>query len=288
MLLKPFMNSTLISKVGIGSVQFGLDYGISNKKGITNLKEVRLIVRLAREVGINLIDTAYGYGKSQDVLGKVGVNDFNVVSKFLPDSYGLSIKNQLESSLKSLKTTKLYGFLAHRPLDVINKKNIWPYLIDLKKAGVIQKAGISFNTPEEIYQVLSKGYIPDLIQVPYNYFDNRFRTIMIDLKNCGCEIHSRSAFLQGLFFIPPDELGDHFNEAKPYITELQKNKENLPRVLLKFCLQQPFIDKVIVGVNNLAQLLENISDIEIQDDLPEFKNHIDHKILTPSEWPKTN
>lgn len=278
---------TLHKKLGLGTVQFGLEYGISNKQGITGLEEVKNILRFAMEAGIDLIDTAYGYGKSEEVLGVAGVDGFKVVSKFLPEGNGVSIKKQVKTSLEKLKTDKLYGLLAHRPLDLLEIPDVWEYLQELKKDGVIQKAGFSFNTTEEIELILEKGYAPDLIQVPFNYFDKRFVKYMKLLKRQGCEIHSRSAFLQGLFFIPPENLPGFFDEIKLDILELQKNKKGLPGLLLKHCLEQNFIDKVIIGVNNLNQLKENIEGIETSIGLPKLNKQIHPNILTPSKWPTT-
>ncbi len=111
---------------------------------------------------------------------------------------------------------------------------------------------------------------------------------MVKLKEKGCEVHSRSAFLQGLFFMAANDLPGFFEEVKPVLSELQENKKALPGLLLKHCLEQPFIDQVIVGVNNLVQLQENIKDLDGQDALPELKKQIKENILTPSLWPKKN
>jgi len=277
-----------IKKLGLGTVQFGLDYGISNKQGMTSLEEVKDILGFAKNAGIDLIDTAFGYGKSEEVLGIAGIDGFRVVSKFLPESNGLSIPQQVQTTFERLKTKQLYGLLAHRPIDLIDKPQVWEYLQELKQKGLVEKIGFSFNTPEEAEPLLEKGYQPDLIQAPFNYFDKRFQGVMIKLKEKGCEVHSRSTFLQGLFFMSASDLPGFFKEVKPEIYELQKNKESLPGLLLKYCLEKPFIDKVIIGVNNLAQLQENIKDIERQDSLPELKKQIKENILTPSLWPKKN
>jgi aryl-alcohol dehydrogenase-like predicted oxidoreductase len=283
---KPNMRKQNIKKLGLGTVQFGLDYGISNRNGVTGIEEIKKIIDFARGAGIDLIDTAYGYGRSEEVLGLAGVQEFKIVSKFMPESQSISIPEQVKTSLERLNTKSLYGLLAHRPLDVSENPKIWNYLQELKKKGVVEKIGFSFNKPEEAEMVFEGGFIPDLIQAPFNYFDNRFQNIMIKMKEKGCEIHSRSAFLQGLFFISANDLPGFFKDVKPEIYELQKNKEALPGLLLKYCLEKPFIDKVIVGVNNLAQLQHNINALDGRHALPEFNKQIKINILTPSLWPK--
>jgi aryl-alcohol dehydrogenase-like predicted oxidoreductase len=276
----------MIEKIGLGTVQFGLDYGISNKQGITSTDEVRSILDYARSIGIDLIDTAYGYGTSEEVLGKVGTDTFNIVSKFLPSASELNIKDQVNTSLQRLGVNHLYGLLAHRPIELIKNPWDWEYLLKLKQDKVVSKIGFSFNSPDEADILISSGYIPDLIQVPFNYLDNRFKPSIVELKKNGCEVHARSAFLQGLFFIDPEQLDDFFSEVKHVIIQLQTNGASLPGLLLKYCLQMPFIDKVIIGVNNKKQLIENIGSINTDEQLVENKVEIKHEILTPSKWPR--
>ncbi len=253
---------------------------------MTSFEEVKHILCYAKNSGIDLIDTAFGYGKSEEMLGMAGVDSFKVVSKFLPERNGISIQEQVRTSLERLKKDSLYGLLAHRPLDILENPNIWEYLLELKTKGVVEKIGFSFNKPEEAEMVLEKGFMPDLIQAPFNYLDMRFRKTMISLKEKGCEINSRSAFLQGLFFMTVDELPHFFEEVKPILNEVQKKGQILPGLLLKYCMDQDFIDKVIIGVDNHEQLKENIQQATSEEVLSALNQTIRSEILTPLEWPK--
>lgn len=280
-----FHKDSLIQKIGLGTVQFGLDYGISNQGGITPPDEVSRLLEYAWNSGIDLLDTAYGYGTSEEVLGNAGVENFKVVSKFLPPTDDLPLTGQVKQSLNRLRTKNLYGLLAHRPLDIVSHPDSWNILMKLKQDKIILKAGFSFNTPEEADIVLNAGFIPDLVQVPFNYFDHRFVPHLTALHSAGCEIHTRSPFLQGLFFTDPETLPSFFNEVKPLLLHLKSNKELLPALLLNYCLQQPFIDKVIFGVNTLDQLVNNIHMPESANSLLPIDQQISHEILTPSTWP---
>ena len=275
----------LSEKLGLGTVQFGLKYGISNTSGKTSANDVQKIIALARNYQVDTLDSASAYGNAEEVLGKSNLDGFKVVSKFLPDSLGLSIKEQLSSSLRNLGTKTLYGYLAHRPMDLLDHPEQWEELQALKAEGKVDKIGFSLYEPKEIEKLLKKGFTPDLIQVPYNYFDRRFESAILNLKKTGCEIHTRSAFMQGLFFMNPDDLQDHFNIIKPQLIKLQKNKP-LNGAILKFVLEKPFIDKVIIGVENEEQLKLNIQNIENAPSLPEFEETLPDNILIPSEWPK--
>lgn len=276
----------LNSKIGIGSVQFGVHYGVSNDYGQTSSEEVTKILDYANKSGVKFIDTASAYGNSEEILGFNDLSNFKIISKFLPqENYG-SIRTQLTISLNKLKVDSLYGYLSHRPLSLIDNQKQWQELLVLKQENKIKKIGFSLNEPKELDLLLNYGMIPDLIQVPYNYFDNRFKDILIDLKSKGCEIHTRSAFLQGLFFSDIEKLPSFFDEVKKYILELQINlSDNLSGALLKYVLSLEFVDVVIMGVENENQLKNNLSNINVAHYLSSKDFNFSNSVLMPSNWP---
>lgn len=275
------------SKIGLGSVQFGVPYGISNKDGQTSYEEVSRILNYANECGITIIDTASVYGEAEEILGANNLINFKIISKFMPEESTDSIRIQLEKSLINLKVDLLYGYLAHRPLSLIDNPKQWDELLMLKQENKIIKIGFSLNEPRELDLLLGKGMIPDIIQVPYNYFDNRFKDILINLKSNGCEIHTRSTFLQGLFFSDVLKLPHFFDEVKKDIIELQVNfGDNLSSVLLKYILSLDFIDVVIMGVENVIQLENNLKNINSAQMLIAKEFNFSQSILMPSNWPK--
>lgn len=275
----------LSNKIALGSVQFGIEYGISNLFGQTTSAEVSKILQLSQKLGVTTIDTASTYGTSEQVLGINNIAEFEIVSKFMPpDTYG-SVEQQLRGSLSLLKIEKLYGYLAHRPLDLLDNLLQWEELQNLKESNLIGKIGFSVNEPDDIKRFLDKGLMPDIIQAPFNYFDRRFENELINLKDLGCEIFTRSAFLQGLFFMDVSKLGTFFDEVKPAIRELQKKSNYLASDLLYYVLKQPFIDKVVIGVESALQLKNNILQLDNAVELATYKYEISKRILTPSLWP---
>lgn len=275
-------------KLGLGTVQFGLDYGISNKMGRTESGEVSAILNFCELEQVILLDTAFGYGESEQVLGQHNLSGFKIVSKFMSPNTSMPIAEQFAISTERLQVQQLYGYLAHRPMDVYENPSQWDELKELKKDGKIQKIGFSFNNLDEINLVMQLGMIPDLIQVPYNFIDNRFEKKMIELKEFyNCEIHTRSVFLQGLFFTDPNQLPDFFNPIKSVLREFKRSYKHSTGSLLKYALSKPFIDYVLVGVNNLEQLQENIKSLDIAE-LPkrDFEQYIPENILMPSNWPQ--
>jgi aryl-alcohol dehydrogenase-like predicted oxidoreductase len=282
------LENQIHTKIAIGTVQFGLNYGIANRSGQVTEADAIVIINYCKNIGINTIDTAYAYGNSETVLGKADVSDLNVITKFLPYSVcGKDLKQQFSESLIRLQSEKVYGLLAHRFDDILNSSNLREQMKSLKEEGLVEKIGVSLNAPEEMLQLLDKGFIPDIIQAPYNYFDSRFEKVFKILKSdYNVEIHTRSAFLQGLFFANPDELSDFFNPVKKQLRELQLLDGNLSCELINYVLNENNVDKVVIGVDSLEQLKINVENLG-KCSLSAINNEITNpEILTPSNWPK--
>lgn len=276
----------MFDKIGLGSVQFGLNYGIANTEGQTTPKEVIEILNHAKAQKIKYIDTASAYGNSEEVLGATDLSEFRMVSKFKRFNGEAALTKELENSLQRLQVKQLYGYLAHRPEFLIDNKQAWSQLLNLKEQGKVKKIGFSLNHTDELLKLLSLNMFPDLIQVPYNFFDQRFEALMIRLKDKGCEIHTRSTFLQGLFFVDSKQLSSFFEPVKAVLEKMQATyQENLSGALIKYVLEKEFVDVLIMGVNNLQQLQQNLARIKsvkpISIKLPE----IPERILVPSLWP---
>lgn len=276
----------MVEKIGLGTVQFGMSYGISNTAGKTPEKEVRKILGAAKKLGIKLLDSASGYGTAEEVLGENELSFFALVSKFLPPKPRETISDQLDRSLTNLQKSSIYAYLAHRPLDLLKNPKQWEELLSIKETGKIEKIGYSLNDPQELEALIKAQMVPDLVQVPFNYFDRRFEPQLKELKENGVEVHTRSTFLQGLFFMEPDSLDDYFDEVRSEIKNAQNLSGSLAGSLMNFVLEKPFIDKLIMGVENSKQLEENIRNLENAAPLPELKQEISDNILKPSQWPK--
>lgn len=277
----------VFTKIGLGSVQFGLPYGINNQNGQTPPHEVAAVLDVAFEKGITLLDTASGYGTAEAVLGKTHQHRFDIVSKFMPPEKGATIEQQLHQSLQLLQTNHLYGYLAHRPLAMVANPENWQELQELKALQKIKKIGFSFNDPSEYEPLKLLGFLPDLVQVPFNYFDHRFIPLMEELKAAGCEIHTRSTYLQGLFFKPTNELPSFFAELKGELLALQTTYgEVLQDALLHYVLSFDFVDKVLVGVETKQQLERNLEHLDKAPELPTRSITYTEQLLMPSNWPK--
>jgi len=263
-------------------VQFGLPYGISNRTGQPDKNTVRSVLDLALRNEISVMDTASAYGTAELVLGEIGTDGFQIVSKYMPPESNVSIEEQLHNTLAILKQDALYGYLSHRPQNLLKHPEQWEVLNEQKTEGFVHKIGYSLNEPSELEQLLAVGMIPDLVQVPVNYFDHRFVPYFETLKSHGTEIHARSAYLQGLFFLR--DFPVRFTPIVQTVRNLQASMSNLPAALLAHVLSQKLIDKVIIGVQNPAQLSDVINSLGSAEPLPDFSEQLPDDILMPSKW----
>ena len=143
-------------KIALGTVQFGIPYGVANTTGQVEKSEVKSILDCAKSVGIDTIDTAIAYGTSEKCLGEIGIGGYKVITKLpeIPVNYGnltTWVRGHVEDSLSELKVEALSGLLLHRPNQLLDadKEDYWPILLQLKSDGIVEKIGFSIYTPDE-------------------------------------------------------------------------------------------------------------------------------------------
>ncbi len=263
-------------KLGLGTVQFGLDYGISNTAGRTPADEVLHILDLAARIGISVIDTASMYGTSETVLGQALASlghDFAIVTKTPRFDVTGDLKaeaDRLEQtflhSLKSLQKEAIHGLMFHHADDLLTDESsvLVERVCALKQQGLISKWGFSAYTGQQLDAILHR-FTPDLVQVPVNVLDQRLLNggQLKRLKQAGVEIHSRSAFLQGLLLMDAAALNPYF---APYVGILEsfsreaRNKGfSQLQATLKFVMDIVEIDHVIVGVCSGSELQQIVA-----------------------------
>lgn len=290
-----------LDRLGLGTVQFGLDYGISNKGGQNTDADALEIVQEAGRQGLRVIDTAPAYGDSELALGRCLPSDhgFKIVTKtpiFDSDPITQSDVGKLHKSFKSSLTNmaqeSLYGLLVHHAEDLLTENGhlLWNEMQSLRDQGLVQKIGVSAYDAFQIDSVLDR-YSIDIIQLPVNVFDQRLITSghLVKLRELGVEIHARSAFLQGLLLMSLEDIPGHFESALPAISRyqlgLKERNLSLPVAALSFVKDIPEVDCVIIGVNSRRQLIENIDAFRsnIKTDFAEFA--VDDKaIIDPTVW----
>jgi aryl-alcohol dehydrogenase-like predicted oxidoreductase len=284
-------------KIELGTVQFGIPYGIANSKGQVEKKEAKNILDYAKSSGINSIDTAIAYGTSEKCLGEIGLDGFQVITKLpkIPDNYGNLkswVQKHIKNSLSTLSVESLSGLLLHRPSQLLDsdKNELWSILLRLKDEGLVKKIGFSIYTPSELDDLWNL-YKPDLIQAPYSIFDRRLETSgwLERLYNENVEIHIRSIFLQGLLLMNKNARPKKFNKWLELWNRwhdwLEDNNVSPLQAAVSFSISDNRIKKVTVGVDSLGQLKEVIAASNSNiNKFPQDLNVEDTKLLNPSEW----
>lgn len=274
------------SKIVLGTVQFGLQYGI-NSAGRPNGEAVRNILAEAAKGGITTLDTSSAYGNSEEILGECIAKEesFRIVSKY--PKGGVSVKDMFNGSIRRLKVDHLYGYLLHHFEVYKNNPSVWDEFIALKESDKVQKIGFSLYTPEELEYILKNGSPFNMIQIPFNIFDKKFLPFMKELHEKGIEIHVRSTFLQGLFFKDRNALPAKLQPMRKYLLQLDEFSKqsglSISEIALNYNLQNPYIDGVLIGVDNVEQLKMNLSSvkdtpIDIEIEVKE------QELLNPVNW----
>ena len=145
-----------MTRIALGTAQFGLDYGISNNSGQVAKEDVLEIINIASLYGITALDTASKYGNAEDILGNIHLNRFDIVTKFIPETKELTLEKQLINSLNNLKISQVYGYIAHEPKYVFEQKNVWDKLNKFKEQGKVKKIGFSIDYPDEYFIMKKK------------------------------------------------------------------------------------------------------------------------------------
>ena len=294
----------------LGTVQFGMDYGIRGKRK-PPLSDCLKMLDYAVHSGIQTIDTANAYGEAEDVVGayleknpEVRRN-LRVISKFRPnllddlpeDQYYSVMKANLENSLCRLHTDYLDGYLLHSARYVFNDA-IVETLLRLRNEGYVKKVGVSVYEVEEAKAGIQRRDL-DFFQVPFSVLDQRMLHggVFSLAAEKEVSIHSRSAFIQGLVLMNPEEVPAFLQErAAPVLqkVDLVCREAGVTRVELAigFVKRQKAVSHLVFGVRNLEQLREDIR--VFQQDLPEGVLEelekqfaaVDADIVMPSLWKK--
>lgn len=291
----PCNTMTFLNKLALGTVQFGLDYGINNQNGKPPKERCLEMLSSAYRRGIKIFDTAHTYGSAEEILGEFcKENNFSKKIRIIT-KVEQNVEGELNKSLKRLKTDSVDGCLLHEPKDIKNKK-IVDSLKKIKDSGLSKNIGVSVYEPEDaVFAANSDAF--DYIQVPYNIFDQRLRkTKFFELaKKNNKKVFARSAFLQGLLLMNEEKIPAHLKESRPYLAKLDKiiarHGFSKKQAALHFALQNKNIDYLVFGSENKSQL-EEVIDIARQEvDLTELIHELIYEfrevpqyIISPNLW----
>ena len=283
-------------RIALGTVQFGLPYGVANCRGQVSRVEAKSMLEWAAACGVRTLDTAGFYGDSEACLGEIGASGFRLVTKLPPLSaecldVDAWVKGEVAASLRRLGTSEVYGLLLHNPGDLLGAQGgaLYRALQSLKKSGHVRKVGISIYGTEKLEKI-TKYYKLDLVQAPFNLIDRRLSSSgwLHRLKESGVEIHSRSAFLQGLLLMRRIDIPEKFAAWSVLWNRwhqwLEDRRVSAVEACLAFPLSFPEIDQVVVGADSLSQLKTIIGFASANvADLPDLQSD-EESLINPSLW----
>lgn len=288
------MNSKLI----LGTVQFGIKYGINNTIGKPTSDEVLSLLKVAYNSGIRVLDTAEAYGNVHQLIGNYHKKQdnfkFKIITKF-PSNIKINlIKSKVIEYLDSISVDFLDTVMFHSYDSFKSNYDSLKILNDLKSLGLIDNIGVSVYTNTELENLLNEDLIT-VIQLPYNLLDN-FSVkgeLIKKLKEKGKTIHTRSTFLQGLFFKKIDDSNNIVRDLNKELIILNNIKSKLDcsmvELALSYCTNQKLIDNVIIGVDSVCQLNTNLKasqfklPLKVRKDIDNI-NTTNLELLNPSLW----
>ncbi len=252
-----------ITDIVIGTANFGNEkYGIKNynKNSLTKIKS---LINFAQKNGIQKLDTSLEYKGVYNNLSKVNLMGFKVSSKFTLKKYGKNlIKNFRKDfliSLKKLGIKKYDNFFFHNIDDFNNTKKVKDIIEILrifKKNKLINKIGVSLNSPQEIKKI-QKKFRPDIVQIPFNLFDRRILDKKLLSQYKGIEIQIRSIFLQGLLLMKSEDRKKNSEKIlKKFDSWIDSNKVERHKVCISFINNYNFYKTCVIGINNKSDLTE--------------------------------
>ncbi len=287
----------VFNKIILGTVQFGLNYGINNRTGKPTEETVFNILNLAYQKGISILDTADAYGDSINVIGSYHLshtNRFLVNTKFSKNE--TPIYEQLINAITKLGIENVNTYFYHKFSDFVQYSEIGDELLDLKRKKLINKIGLSVYGNDQLEKALDTEWI-DVIQVPFNILDNYTQKgkLLEKAKKRNKEIQARTIFLQGLFFMSLSDLPIILKPLQPYLEKIRdisfKNKIEVEELALKYVINQSCIDNVIIGIDSSSQLERNTDCLLKNLELPvsvlkELNNlHLEFTdLLNPLNW----
>ena len=283
----------LRSKLALGTVQLGLDYGINNAYGKPSDEEIVATLEFAYQNDVRMLDCADAYGGANLAIGayhRTSGRHFSIINKFKIDSTPIDAK--LSRTLELLDAPLLYCYMYHDFADYTSR-SVRDRLLKFRNEGRFLKTGVSIYTIEQLKTAVEDSDI-DLIQLPVNLLDltDEKLRLLSEAKVRGKEIHARSVFFQGLFFKNPDLLTGNMRSLKSYLVDLNALAKSISidigTMALNFVAHNEFIDRIVLGVDRVQQLQQNLVQLEKSFDLTALRRiqvgSDDLPLLNPANW----
>lgn len=267
-----------------GTAQLGGQYGIANRTGQPDKKTCQELIKTAIVNGVTHLDTARAYGDSEVMIGQALRNGWEgrarIITKLSPlqdcphDAsaavVGAFVDASVFQSCAALELEKLDVLMLHRASHLVGWNGAaWQRLLALQVAGIVSELGVSAQSPEELSQALSFPEIQH-IQLPFNLLDWRWDeeipAILAAKASRKLTVHVRGALLQGLLPSIDEKLWqraniDHHAPIIDWLRDQVKvcSRTNVTDLCLSYVNALGWVDGIAIGMENMAQLIDNIN-----------------------------
>jgi hypothetical protein len=248
----------------LGTVQFGVPYGVAGRNSAVPEDEVRALLARAWSLGVRELDTASAYGDIEQRL--VGLADglpFRIVTKLPalpPGLEPLAAADWAESMLERSRArlgTHLHAVLFHRAEDLLGEQAdaLWTRCAAwAEDRGAL--IGVSAYEPHTLTRVHDRFPLR-VVQLPGNAFDQRLAELAPRVTT-SMQIHVRSAFLQGLLLMDRGAAAVRVPAAAAALERwhawtMQRGLDPL-HAALGLVLGLPGATHCVVGVDDMRQL----------------------------------
>ncbi len=250
----------MTARLGLGTAQFGLAYGVANATGRPSPAQVQAILAAAAGFGVSLLDTAPAYGDAERLVGELAPGSLPIVTKTRGD---LPVREGLLASLARLRRPRVDALLVHDRHALLGPAGdaLFAELVAVRNAGLATRIGVSVYHPDEAGALLAR-YPLEVVQLPLNVLDQRALAsgLLARLRARGVEVHARSPFLQGLLLMAPAHVPASLAAAREPLAAFQaraRARGLTPHAAaLGFARGVPGVDVVVFGVDGIAQVRE--------------------------------
>ncbi len=289
-----------LSTLVLGTVQFGLDYGVANTTGKPDRQTVNRMLATAFEAGVNALDTASMYNQAERVLGRaladLGMRDRIFITSKARPREGASgtpeeqIAAAVERSLRVLGVERiglylLHGYQALPYVGALHRK---------REAGDIGAVGVSVYSVEEALGAIAAPGV-DAVQHPLSMLDQRFvrAGVLERAAAAGVAIFARSVFLQGIVTMKIQRLPEPIAEVGKTLARLRElaGELTIEELALRYAASLAGVTGVVVGMETHEQMERNLSavtagplDRALLDAIGREVPELPEEIINPGLW----
>ena len=272
------LNHKTLGRTGIDVTQLGYGAMEVRDKRIwggraCSPEQADTILNAVLDAGINFIDTANDYGKSELYIGQFLAkrrDEFAVATKCgcqiiyagdhdeTPHVWTRdNLMRNIADSLMKMQTDVVDILQLHNPdVATVEDNNLVDILQELKAAGAVRWIGCSATSPH--LQTYIDWGVFDVFQIPYSALERKHENLITAAAEAGAGIIIRGGVARGE---PGSGLGNTdrwatFEKAK--LDELVEPDEDRTAFLLRYTLSHPHCDTTIVGTMNPDHLAENV------------------------------